>query len=100
VQALALERPDLVKSHGLVDSGAPNGLIHRRTDILPSSSCAQTGPYLSKRESVVPTLKYDEMFKAIVDDAQKMLSLRGSAMRRRCRTRYHRPVRRYKGRFW
>jgi len=73
VQALALERPDLVKAMVLVDSGAPNGLITPK-DRHPAIELMRTNRAVLEQalRAVVPTLKNDELFKAIVDDAQKM----------------------------
>jgi len=73
VQALALERPDLVKAMVLVDSGAPNGLVTPK-ERYPAIELMRTNRTVLEQalRAVVPTLKNDELFKAIVDDAQKM----------------------------
>lgn len=73
VQALALERPDLVKAMVLVDSGAPNGLITPK-DRYPFIELMRTNRAVLEQalRAVMPTLKNDELFKAIVENAQKM----------------------------
>ncbi|GAB6275758.1 MAG: alpha/beta fold hydrolase [Rectinema sp.] len=73
VQALALERPDLVKAMVLVDSGAPDGLLTPK-DRHPVIELMRTNRTVLEQalKATVPTLKDDALFKMIVDDAQKM----------------------------
>ncbi|SLM17504.1 putative hydrolase or acyltransferase of alpha/beta superfamily [uncultured spirochete] len=73
VQALALERPGLVKAMVLVDSGAPNGLVTPK-DRHPVIELMRTNRAVLEQalKATVPTLKDDALFKTIVDDAQKM----------------------------
>jgi len=73
VQALALERPDLVKAMVLVDSGAPDGLLTPK-DRHPFIELMRNNRAVLELalKAVVPTLQDDALFKALVDDAQKM----------------------------
>lgn len=73
VQALALERPDLVRAMVLVDSGAPNGLLTPR-DNYPAIEFMRTSRTVLEQalKAVMPTLKDEALFKTLVDDAQKM----------------------------
>ncbi len=73
VQALALDRPELVKAMVLVDSGAPDGLLtpkdrHSLIELMRDNRTVLE----QALKAVVPMLKDEALFKTLVDDAQRM----------------------------
>lgn len=73
VQALAIDRPELVKAMVLVDSGAPDGLLTPKDRYSLIEVMRNNRTVLEQAlKAVVPTLKDAALFRALVDDAQKM----------------------------